>query len=65
MASSAQTLDNLRSAYATLGHRVQRALQIHLGDQTRLGEHRSQVLRFLQSADQVCLQSVGPCLKLW
>lgn len=50
-----QVLENFRAAYAVLEGRVQRALQIHLGDTTRLHEQRNQVLQFLQSAEHVCL----------
>jgi hypothetical protein len=46
-------LDNLRAAYKVLEDRVIRALRTQLGDSVRLGEQRSQVLQFLQSASMV------------
>ena len=46
-------LENIQAAYCVVEERVQRALRVQLGDQTRLADQRQQVLLLLQSAEQV------------
>lgn len=53
--NAAYILANFYAAHTVLCDRIMQALQVHVGDEMRLEEHRQQVYQFVQSVEQVPL----------
>ena len=64
--NNAYILANFYAAHTVLCDRIAQALQVHVGAEMRLEEHRQQVYQFIESVEQVYFvrsTSLTHCLK--